>query len=97
MPDVAEAPTLAAPELVPLVKTPVFDLAGCPPDGATTLPGATQPNALLDNVEGMALGPALPDGWRALLLISDDNVRATQVTRVIAVAVPEQGPTEHGH
>ena len=90
-PDVAQAPNLAAPELVPLVKTLIFDLAGCPSEGATTLPGATQPNALLDNFEGMALGPALPDGRRALLLISDDNAGATQVTRVIAVAVPEPG------
>ena len=45
----------------------------------------------------MALGPALPDGRRALLLVSDDNAGATQVTRVIAVAVPEQSPTEHSH
>jgi hypothetical protein len=88
-PDVSEAPTLATPELVPLVKSPVFDLADCPPVGATTPPGATQPNALLDNVEGMALGPALPDGRRAVLLISDDNAGPTQVTRVIAVSVPE--------
>jgi hypothetical protein len=86
--DVSNEPTLAAPGLVPLAKAPLFDLENCPPRGATLPPGATQPNPLLDNFEGMTLGPYLPGGRRALLLISDDNTGTNQTTRLIALAVP---------
>lgn len=34
----------------------------------------------LDNFEGMTFGPTLPDGGRTLLVVSDDNFRATQKT-----------------
>jgi hypothetical protein len=37
----------------------------------------------LDNLEGMALGPRLPDGSPSLLLMSDDNFRDTQVTQFL--------------
>jgi hypothetical protein len=37
----------------------------------------------LDNLEGMALGPHLPDGSQSLLLVSDDNFRDTQVTQFL--------------
>ncbi|ASC73381.1 uncharacterized protein XM38_043460 [Halomicronema hongdechloris C2206] len=33
-----------------------------------------------DNLEGMSLGPRLPDGSRSLLLVSDDNFNADQAT-----------------
>ena len=39
------------------------------------------------NVEGMALGPPLPDGRRVLLLVSDDNFDPAQSTRFYALAV----------
>jgi hypothetical protein len=45
------------------------DLRGLSP----ALPG-------LENFEGMAFGPVLPDGSRTLLLVSDDNFRSTQRT-----------------
>lgn len=60
-----------------------MDLADCPPSGATT-PG-TQANPLLDNFEALALGPRLPGGRQALLLVSDDNFSSGQVTRVVAL------------
>lgn len=41
----------------------------------------------IDNVEGMTWGPALPDGERTLVLVSDDNFNPTQVTQVIALGV----------
>jgi len=43
--------------------------------------------APLDNVEGMALGPRLPDGRRLLLLVSDDNFNPQQRTRFYALAI----------
>jgi len=41
----------------------------------------------VDNVEGLTLGPRLPDGRRTLILVSDDNFSALQVTQFIAFAV----------
>ena len=83
--DVAGEPSLGAPGLAPLAKTLLVDLARCPPGGARH--PAAQPNPLLDNVEGLAPGPALPDGRRLLLLQSDDNFRDDQVTRLIALTI----------
>jgi hypothetical protein len=37
----------------------------------------------LDNLEGMTLGPQLPDGTRSLLLVSDDNFSDLQVTQFL--------------
>ncbi|MDX1503648.1 MAG: esterase-like activity of phytase family protein [Thermoanaerobaculia bacterium] len=42
---------------------------------------------VLDNLEGMAWGGPLPDGRRTLVLVSDDNFNAAQVTQVLALAV----------
>jgi hypothetical protein len=85
--DVSGQPTLDDPNLQPLAKSLVFDLADCPDEGATVPPGAIQPNALLDNFEAMTLGPVLSDGRRALVLLSDDNGSPSQTTRVIALAL----------
>jgi hypothetical protein len=40
-----------------------------------------------DNIEGMAFGPALPDGHLPLILISDNNFAANQATQFIVLAV----------
>ncbi len=40
-----------------------------------------------DNLEGMAFGPALPDGRLPLILVSDNNFAASQSTQFIALAV----------
>lgn len=37
----------------------------------------------LDNLEGMALGPRLPDGSQSLLLVSDDNFSNSQLTQFL--------------
>ena len=83
-PDVAARASLADPNLIPLPKTLVVDLGLCPA-GTATHPGK-QTNRLLDNVESVALGPRLPDGRQSLLLVSDDNFAADQVTRVYLLA-----------
>ncbi|WP_410647343.1 esterase-like activity of phytase family protein [Amycolatopsis sp. cmx-4-54] len=44
----------------------------------------------VDNVEGMTWGPRLPNGERSLVLVSDNNFSATQVTQFIALAVPSE-------
>ena len=40
-----------------------------------------------DNLEGMAFGPALPDGRLPLVLVSDNNFSAGQATQFIVLAV----------
>ena len=68
-----------------LRKQLVVDLLTLPSAGVTS--PETQPSPLLDNFEGLALGPTLPDGRRVLFVVSDDNQRATQVPRLLALAV----------
>jgi 3-phytase len=41
----------------------------------------------LDNIEGMTLGPKLPDGRRSLLLVSDNNFAAAQFTQFLLFAI----------
>lgn len=44
----------------------------------------------VDNLEGMAFGDRLPDGRRTLVLVSDDNFNAAQVTQFVVLAVDEE-------
>ncbi len=81
--DVSDEPTLSSPDLEPVDKELLVDLADCPPSGATT-PG-TQENPLLDNYESLEFGPRLSGGHRTLLLQSDDNFNDVQVTRLVAL------------
>ena len=90
--DLADAATscLSKPELSPdapvLAKRLVVDLAKLAVKG---LPAAkqTQDSALLDNYEGLALGPMLPDGRHSLIVVSDDNARSDQFARIVVLAV----------
>jgi 3-phytase len=46
------------------------------------------PGVSIDNMEGMAFGPTLPDGRRVLVLVSDDNFNPKyQNTVFIVLAV----------
>ena len=47
----------------------------------------TQAAPILDNFEGMAIGPVLPDGRPTLVLVSDDNGRTDQFARIVVLAV----------
>jgi len=51
---------------------------------------STLPVSTVDNIEGMTWGPPLPSGERSLVLVSDDNFAASQVTQLIALAVPAE-------
>src|SRR3569833_1514050 len=44
----------------------------------------------VDNIEGMTWGPKLPNGERSLIIVSDNNFSATQVTQFVALAVPSE-------
>ena len=71
--DISGRETLrGAPGIVPVRKTLVADL--------NALPGLSSSLRNLDNFEGLAWGPAGRDGVRPLVLVSDDNFNARQVT-----------------
>ncbi|MGF3024807.1 esterase-like activity of phytase family protein [Methylobacterium aquaticum] len=64
---------LTVPGVTPVKKELLFDLStlGIP----------------LDNVEGLTLGPKLPDGRQSLVLVSDNNFDRTAFTQVLAFAL----------
>lgn len=75
--------------IVPAAKAIALDLSaveGLPP-GLT--PG-------LDNFEGLAFGPPLPDGRATLILVSDDNFNDSQRTWFLRFAVGEPGGNSAG-
>jgi hypothetical protein len=72
--DVSGLPSLAGASYRPVSKRLVLDL------NAIGLPR-------VDNLEGMAFGPRLPNGHASLVLISDDNFSNKQVTQVLVFDV----------
>jgi hypothetical protein len=83
-PDVTGVAALGAAD-PPLSKELLVDLADCPPSGAQN-PGP-QRSPLLDNVEALTFAPesAQRTGRVSLVLASDDNFSARQVTRLYAL------------
>lgn len=68
------------PADAPTVRTTTLaNLADCPSLGA--IAHQPQANPLLDNIEGMTITGRTPDGALCLLLVSDDNEHANQITR----------------
>jgi hypothetical protein len=72
--NVLKTPSLVGADIKPVKKRLLVDLADLP-------------LSTVDNVEGMTWGPRLPSGERTLVLVSDNNFSATQVTQFIALAV----------
>ncbi|RZQ65033.1 esterase-like activity of phytase family protein [Amycolatopsis suaedae] len=72
--NVLRMPSLKDRKVTPVRKRLLVDLADV---GLSTV----------DNIEGMTWGPRLPGGKRSLLLVSDNNFSATQVTQIIALAL----------
>ena len=62
-------------------------LAGLEPVKKTLLLNLDALGLPLDNVEGMAFGPDLPDGRRSLVLVSDNNFAPAQFTQFLLFAV----------
>ena len=72
--NVRDLDSLAGDDVRPVRKRLVADLSDV---GLSTV----------DNIEGITWGPRLRSGERTLLLVSDDNFSATQVTQVVALAI----------
>jgi hypothetical protein len=62
-------------------------LAGVRPAQKTLLLDLDTLGIPLDNIEGMTLGPVLPDGRRGLVLVSDNNFAASQFTQFMLFAL----------
>jgi hypothetical protein len=90
--DVSNKKSLAAPGLKPLKKELLVDPADYAQDGAGGS-GAQVSSTELGNLEGLALGPRLPDRRLTLLLQSDDGFLASRVTLIVALSVGLQDPS----
>jgi hypothetical protein len=66
----------------PVTKAPLLDLSNVRGLSPELVPA-------LDNFEGMAFGPRLPDGRPSLLLVSDDNFNPTQRTWFVLLGLGE--------
>jgi hypothetical protein len=78
--DVSGIDALAGRSPVAVRKRLVLDLASWRADLPASL-------ATGSNIEGIALGPPGPQGERTVMLVSDDNFRATQTTVFIWIAL----------
>lgn len=74
--DVLGMPGLTGATVTPMTKTLVADLSGT---------AGLDP---LDNIEGLTLGPRLPDGRQTVVLVSDDNFSPREVTQFVVFAMP---------
>jgi hypothetical protein len=72
--DIEAMPALAGATYVPVRKRLLLDLEKI---------GL----AKIDNIEGISWGPRLENGHRSLIMISDDNFNAQQVTQILAFEV----------
>ncbi|MDI3295991.1 esterase-like activity of phytase family protein [Janthinobacterium tructae] len=72
--DIQAMPALAGAKYVPARKRLLLDLEKIGLDR-------------VDNIEGISWGPRLENGRRSLVMISDDNFNAQQVTQILAFEV----------
>jgi hypothetical protein len=73
--DVSDRGSLGAQPTRTMTKTLVADLT------------ADVQLGRLDNIEGITLGPRLIDGRQSVVLVSDDNFSAKQITQVVVYAL----------
>lgn len=71
----------------PAAKRLVVDLATLPDDRCPPA-RSPQPNRNLENYEGIALGPLLPDHRRVVFLLADDNGGKAQAARLLTLSLP---------
>ncbi len=73
--DVLTVPSLGDQPVTPMSKSLAVDL------------NAIEALKPLDNIEGITLGPVLPDGRQSVLLVSDDNFLPFEVTQFLLFAL----------
>ena len=73
--DVLPMPSMQHADLTPITKALAVDLS------------ATPGLSPLDNVEGITLGPKLPDGRQSVVLVSDNNFSPSQITQFLLFAM----------
>lgn len=78
--DVSNINSLSERDFTPAVKTLLFDFETI---------REQLPSGLVDNIEGMTIGPALENGNRSLIVVSDNNFNSfgQQVTQLILFEV----------
>lgn len=59
------------------------DVSGISPIRKQLVLDFAETSLAVDNLEGMTLGPRLPDGSQSLLLVSDNNLEADRATQLI--------------
>ena len=90
--DVSDVDSLADEGSEPLQKELVADLESCV--AGRDQSSGSQSEAPAVTYEGLSLGPTLPNGGRALLLVSDDDFKDGEITRVLALGVRPQDARE---
>lgn len=78
--DVSKRPTLVEGDFNYVQKTLIADLDDY-------IPLLKEGKRKLDNIEGIALGPILPNGNQSLIVISDDNFNKRQRTMLMAFEI----------
>ena len=71
--DISSMSLQSQPPLKPIAKTLLLDMS--------TL------NLFIDNIEGVTIGPTLPNGHRSLIFVADDNFAATQKSQFLLFEV----------
>ncbi len=80
--DVTALPSMRQAALTPMSKTLAADLSATP-----GLASRDSPPDKIDNIEGITLGPKLPDGRQSVVLVSDNNFSPSQVTQFLLFAM----------
>ncbi|MCV7200320.1 phytase [Mycobacterium angelicum] len=79
--DVLSRPSLLGGALTPMRKSLAFDVS------ALSVAPDLWPKNLVYNLEGITLGPKLPDGRQSVVLVSDNDFSPTQVTQFLLLAM----------
>ncbi|WP_164929131.1 esterase-like activity of phytase family protein [Gloeobacter violaceus] len=82
-----EISTAGATDIRDIGSLSAIDIARVKPVQKRLLLDLAVLGIVLDNLEGLTLGPTLGDGRRALILVSDNNFSETQFTQFLGFAV----------
>lgn len=80
--DVSGIDSLRGMKVIPMKKELLLDFE-------TIIPQLSEGFRSIDNIEGIAFGPNLPNGQRTLIFVSDNNFNARQRTQILAFEIVE--------